>query len=145
MDREQIKRVHSLAQLDRDAVGVYNEALKHVKDEDVKTHFVEFRDEHDHHVGKLGEAVVRLGGADAVLKVDAMGVVAEWVTAFRSILGEKGPLHAMAWAESYHNTRYKEAASWDVGDADLSAQLRTFYSEEQRHLSYIEEKLAART
>ena len=144
MDTAQIKRVHALAQMDRDAVGVYNEALRHVKDEDVKSQFIEFRDEHEHHVTKLMEAVGRLGGEDDILKVDMMGVVVEWVTAFRSILGEKGPLHAMHFAETYRNSKYKEAASWDMGDADLASQLQTFYSQEQRHLSYIDERLAVR-
>ena len=145
MDEGQVKRVHSLAQLDRDAVSVYDEALKHVDDDDTKAHFVEFRDEHAHHVTKLSEAIVRLGGPEPELKVDLMGIVADWVTAFRSILGEKGPLHAMHSAESYHNSRYKEAASWDIGDSDLSSELQTFYSEEQRHMSYVEDKLAAKT
>ena len=144
MDEGQIKRVHSLAQLDRDAMSVYDEALKHVHDDDVTEHFTEFRDEHAHHVTKLSAAIVRLGGPEPDLKVDLMGIVADWVTAFRSILGEKGPLHAMHFAESHHNSRYKEAASWDIGDSDLSSELNTFYSEEQRHLSYIEEKLAAK-
>ena len=51
----------------------------------------------------------------------------------------------MHFAETYHNSRYKDAVGWDLGDTDLSSQLQTFYSEEQRHLSYIEGKLAART
>lgn len=144
MDEAQVKRVHSLAQLDRDAVSVYDAALKHVSDEDVREHFVEFRDEHQHHVTKLSEAVVRLGGPELDLDVDAMGVVADWVIAFRSMLTEKGPLHAMHSAEKYHNTRYKEAVTWDIGDSDLSSELQTFYSEEQRHLSFIEEKLGVR-
>jgi hypothetical protein len=143
VDEAQVKRLHSLAQLDTDAVGVYNEALKHVSEQDVKEHYIEFRDEHQHHVTRLSEAIVRLGGAEHAFKVDAMGVVADWVIAFRSMLGERGPLHAMNWAEGYHNTRYKEAATWDVGDADLNSDLQIFYAQEQRHLSYIEEKLHA--
>jgi hypothetical protein len=61
---------------------------------------------------------------------------------FRSMLGEKGPLHAMHTAEGYHNSRYKEAASWDVGDADLATQLQAFYVEEQHNLSFIDDRLA---
>ena len=144
MDKEQIKRVHSLAQLDRDAVSVYDEALKHVTDDDVKTHFIEFRDEHARHVTKLSDAIVRLGGEAPDLKVDLMGVVADWVVAFRSMLGDKGPLHAMHMAESYHTTRYKEAAGWAIEDADLMSELQTFYSEEQRHLKYCDERLSVR-
>ena len=141
MDEAQIKRLHALAQLDTDAVAVYDEALKRESDQDVKEHFIEFRTEHQHHVTRLSEGIVRLGGEQPDFKVDAMGVVADWVIAFRSMLGDKGPLHAMHWAEGYHNTRYKEAAEWDIADMDLASDLKIFYAEEQRHLSYIEEKL----
>jgi hypothetical protein len=57
------------------------------------------------------------------------------------MMGEKGPLHAMHFAETYHNRRYKEAVGWVVDDANLSSELQAFYGEEQRHLSYIEEHL----
>ena len=50
MNEELVKKLTSLAQLDRDAMSVYEEALKHVTDDDVKTHFTEFHDEHSHHV-----------------------------------------------------------------------------------------------
>lgn len=142
MDELLLKNLHSLAQLDRDAVGVYGEVLSHITDADVKEHFVEFRDEHQHHVDQLSAAIVRHGEAAPDLKVDLMGTVAEWIVAFRSMLGEKGPLHAMHMAETYHNSRYREAAAWDVDDEALAALLQTFYVEEQRHLSFIDGKLA---
>jgi Domain of unknown function (DUF2383) len=144
MDEDLLKKLHSLAQLDRDAVAVYDDALSRVTDMDVKTHFTEFRDEHEHHVTEISAAITRLGGTVTELKVDAMGTVAEWVVKFRSMMGEKGPLHAMHTAESYHNSRYKEAVGWVVEDADLSSELQAFYGEEQRHLKYIEERLAVK-
>ena len=45
-----------------------------------------------------------------------MGVVADWIVSFRSMLGEKGP---------------------------LAAQLKAFYEDEQDHLRFVDEKLAA--
>jgi hypothetical protein len=87
--------------------------------------------------------IVRLGGPTPELKVDLMGTVADWIVSFRSMLGEKGPLHAMHMAETYHNRRYKEASTWSVGDETLAVQLKVFYEDEQRHLRFIDEKLAA--
>lgn len=137
-----LKELHSLAQLDRDAVSVYAEALPHVSDAGVKEHFTTFANEHQRHVEELSAAIVRMGGTAPELKVDMMGMVAEWIVSFRSMMGEKGPLHAMHMAETYHNSRYKEAAAWEVGDEALAAQLQTFFVEEQRHLSFVNEKLA---
>ena len=141
MDEELLKKLHSLAQLDRDAVAVYGEALPHVTDADVKQNFTDFANEHQHHVDALSESIVRLGGAAPELSVDAMGMVADWIVSFRSMLGEKGPLHAMHMAESYHNSRYKEAASWSLDDA-LAAQIKAFYGQEQHHLAFIDAKLS---
>ena len=144
MDEGMMKKLHSLAQLDRDAVSVYAEAMPHVTDADVKEHYTQFANEHQHHVEELSAAIVRLGGSPLELKVDAMGMVADWITSFRSMMGEKGPLHAMHFAETYHNSRYKEASSWDVGDDALAAQLLAFYGEEQGHLSFINDRLAVK-
>jgi rubrerythrin len=142
MNEDLLKKVVSLAQLDRDAMGVYDDALKHTaSDEDVDSHFKEFRDEHENHVAELSAAIVRLGGTAPELGVDAMGRVAEWVTALRSMGGPNGALHALRTAEKYHNSRYEEAATWDVDDADLKATLARFLAEEKRHLAFIEGRL----
>jgi len=141
MTDDVMKKLRSLAQLDRDATSVYGEALKHVEDEDVKTQFTEFRDEHEHHVNEISAAVLRLGGQAVEPEVDAMGHVADWFTAFRAMGGQRGALHAMHTAEKYHNSRYADAVTWDVGDSALQLTLERFYTEEKRHLEFVENKL----
>lgn len=41
-----------------------------------------------------------------------------------------------------HNSRYKEAASWDVGDAELAGRIEAFYADEREQLGFMNEKLA---
>jgi rubrerythrin len=142
MDKELIKQLHSLAQLDRDAVSVYGEALLYVKDEEITVRFTAFQAEHQYHVDQLSAAMEELGAHRHKIHLDAMGAVADWVISVRSIFGEKGPLHAMHMAEEIHNTRYKEAAAWSVEDEKLAGKLQQFYGDEQHHLSYIDAKLA---
>ena len=142
MEENLLKNLHALAQLDRDAVGAYDDALERVTDDAVKEHFTEFRGEHMNHVEKLSRSIERLGGTAPQLEVVMMGMVAEWIVSFRSMMGEKGPLHAMHIAETYHNSRYAEAASWNVGDDELAALIQTFYGDEKEHLRYIDEMLA---
>lgn len=135
-----INRLASLAQLDRDAVGVYDEALEHVTDDDVRSAFQRFRGEHEYHAVTLGAAIESLGGRmpeDA----DAMGRMAEWVTSVRSRGGTEGALQAMETAEHLHNRRYKEAIGWDVGDETLAFDIRRFAGDERRHLDYVEARL----
>jgi uncharacterized protein (TIGR02284 family) len=142
MTDDLMKKLTSLAQLDRDATSVYDEALKHVTDEDVRTTFTDFRDEHEHHVTEISAAVERMGGQPLDLKVDAMGHMADWFAAFRSMGGQTGALKAMHTAEKYHNSRYAETLTWSIGDKDLADTLARFYAEEQRHLAYVDAKLA---
>lgn len=136
-----LRRLEDLAQLDTDAVQVYAEALEHVKDEDVRKEFERFQGEHKYHASTLSDTIVRLGGTKPDLKVDLMGRVADWVTAFRSMIGTKGPLHAMKTAENYHNKHYGEAAEWDVGDEEVATMLKRFFGDEKRHLAFVEERL----
>lgn len=142
MERDDLlKRLDSLAQLDRDAVSIYDEALEHVTDDEVRTKFQEFRGEHEYHAKTLEEAITRLGGEARELEVDAMGRVADWVTSIRSLGGTKGALHALRTAERYHNRRYGEALEWSVEDTDLVESLRRFRDDERRQLEYVEARI----
>jgi len=144
MDDEVRKKLISLAQLDKDAVAAYNDALRDVHDDEVRENFADFRDEHEHHATVISTAIERLGLKMPQLKVDTVGHFAEWVVSFQSALGEKGPLHAMRTAETYHNARYKAAIDWQIDDQDLAASIRAFYAEEQHHLAFMEERLRVR-
>lgn len=141
--KELIGKLESLVQLDTDAVHVYDEALEHVTDDEVRGRFEHFKGEHRFHSEKLSEIIVRLGGDRPDLEVDTAGHVAEWVTAIRSRRGTEGALHAMKTAEKYHNRRYHDATTWDAGDEGVTALLRQFDADEQRHLAYIEDRLMA--
>lgn len=138
MDEQTLKKLADLAQLDMDAVGVYDEAVGHVDDDEIKTRFNQFRDEHAHHVMVLSEQIERLGGTAPKSRVDFTGRMAEFMTTIRSMGGTRGALHAMRSAERYHNSRYQTATTWKLGDKPLEDTLLAFYSEEQRHLAFME-------
>jgi hypothetical protein len=139
--KDLVKKLESLAQLDTDAVRVYDEALEHTKDDAVSSAFREFQSEHRYHAERLSDEIVRLGGEKPDLKVDLAGHLADWVTAIRSARGTEGALHAMQTAEKYHNRHYGEAVTWDVGDDEAATLLRRFDDDEKRHLAFVEEHL----
>ena len=142
MNDDLIKNLISLAQLDRDATSVYDDALKHVTDDDLRMALTDFRDEHEHHITQISAGIVRLGGQPLEFKVDMMGHAADWFTTLRSVTGQHGALEALRTAEKYHNKRYGEAVTWDVSDSDLRRELGEFFAEEKHHLSYVEGKLS---
>ena len=142
MERDDLlRKLHSLAQLDIDAVAVYDEALEHTTDSDVATAFGEFQGEHRYHASQLLDVIERFGGERPVLQVDLIGRLADWVAALRSHRGTEGALHALETAERYHNRRYGEAVEWDVGDPDLAKMLRQFDDDEKRHLLFVRDRL----
>jgi rubrerythrin len=146
MDKNDLmKKLSSLAQLDRDAVSVYDEAIKHVEDDDVLMKFKEFQAQHDYHAKSLVLAIEKRGGVPPELDLDFMGRMADWVTNLRSRRGTEGALHAMKSAEDYHNKRYTETHGWDTGDAELHDMLEQFHGDEKMHLDYVEQRLNALT
>jgi rubrerythrin len=136
-----MKNLTSLAQMDRDATSVYDEALKHVEHEEVKTRFMEFKAEHEQHVAAISAAIAGPGGGSPEFKVDLLGHLADWLTAFRGMQGERGALAAMRMGERHHNTRYEEAMKWDIADPEFASLLRRFYADEKRHLAFMESQL----
>ncbi len=134
-------KLASLGQLDFDAVSVYSEALQHVRDDDVRAAFEQFQADHKYHAEQWGAVVERLGGERPEPKVDLMGQMADWVTALRSRGGTVGALHALLTAEHFHNSRYGQAAEWDVADEEIAALLKRFLGDEKHHLAFIEEHL----
>lgn len=141
MDDATLHKLADLAQLDTDAVAVYREALGQVDDDETKQALTGFRDEHLHHATVISEALVRLGQKAPKERVDMVGYLAEFVTQVRSLRGTRGALHALRSAEQYHNKRYEAAAAWEIDDEQLKTSILTFYSEEQRHLAYVETQL----
>jgi rubrerythrin len=142
MEEDLQKKLTGLAQLDTDAVTVYDEAMKHVTDDEVKTNLQGFRAEHDFHAKQLSETINRMWGVTPELKVDVMGHMADWFTSMRSMGGTEGALHALKTAEGYHNTKYREATMWDT-DEELRNMLDRFYQNEKHHLEYVEAHLKA--
>lgn len=141
MDVSVLKKVSDLVQLDLDAVSVYNEAIGHVDDEEIKARFVQFRDEHQNHVTVLTSEIERLGGKAPKVGIDLIGRVADLVTQVRSMGGTRGALHAMRTAEKVHNSRYEAATKWEIDDQKLLDTLLSFFSEEQRHLAFMESNI----
>lgn len=144
MERKELfDKLHDLAQMDFDAVRVYDEALEHVTDAEVRRQFEIFRGEHKVHATQLGELIAQAGGQVPQLRVDVMGHFADWATAIRGMRGTEGALHAMRTAEKYHNRRYATAAEWDVGDATIAETLGRYREDERRHLEFVESRLGA--
>lgn len=141
MERQEvIDRLNSLIQLDVDAVEAYEQAIKHVKHDDIRMRLAEFQEDHRGHIQNLTAAVRRLDGQPVKESPDLRGYLLEGFTALRSISGTKGALEAMESNEKLTNRRYSEAVDLDLPD-ELRKLVRSNLADEQRHIQYIEEVL----
>jgi len=134
-------KLFGLAQLDQDAVAMYETALRHVTDEQARTAFRQFQKEHTQHLDELVAVIHHIGWATPQFRVDLKGHVEKAVASTRGVTGTSGSIHAVWMAEKFHNRRYREAAEWDVDDPQLAALLEKFDKDEKRHLAFAEERI----
>lgn len=139
-NQEQVKKLTKLVQLDIDAVEAYKQAIKNIDHADIRNTLTEFCHDHEKHISRLSTAITRLGGKAPEQKQDIKGFFIEGFTAVRSLTGTEGALKAMRTNEELTNHTYSDAMSWDV-DADIKQIIADGYSDEKRHLAYVESVL----
>ncbi|MGA8180340.1 MAG: DUF2383 domain-containing protein [Desulfobacterales bacterium] len=141
-EKDLIKAISNLVQLDIDAVHAYDQAVKEVDDPIIKERLLKFQEEHRNHISSLAEHIRNLGGQPPGKSKDFKGYVIEAFAAIRSFTGLKGALKAMRITEEITNRYYGEVVSWEA-PAEVKEALRTYFSEEKIHLDYIISNLQA--
>lgn len=133
--------IHSLIELDHDAIEAYSTAISRVEDAQIRRALEDFRGDHVRHVHELGKALRELG-REAPSGADVKAVLAQGKVVLGTISGDKGILRAMRSNEKDTNRAYERATNRDDLSTDLARLLSDNLSDERRHLSWIEEKLS---
>jgi len=139
---KQIEELNELIQYDHDAVGAYTSAIDDIKEPQVRDPLVRFRSDHERHVRNLSEIVIRLGG-QPVERPDFKGILRKTMTKVAALAGTEGTLKAMKSNEEVLNKTYAHHLSLDFPD-DIKEVIRGNYSDEQRHLAWVEQALQTR-
>lgn len=137
-NKEIVARLNDLIQLDVDAVEAYSHAIKHLEYGDISKRLLDFQDDHRTHIRNLTEMVQHLGGKPVKPTPDLKGYLIEGFTALMSASGSIGAMEAMKANEILTTKKYSQAAALDLPE-ELKKVILTHYSQEQRHLQYIEE------
>ena len=137
-----IEVLSKLAQVDIDALHVYNQASKEVEDEVIRGRIEEFRSDHRKHIDILSGEIRTLGGNPPELSRDFKGFVIEGFTALRSLTGMKAALKALKTTEKITCRYYGEAIPKDLPDP-VKDILRKHFSDEKVHLDYFDSNLHA--
>ncbi len=138
MATKKIEKLRSLAQLDVDAIGTYDAALKRIDVPVLKERLTEFRGDHVRHVQELNDLIAKLGGERVEEKADLKGTILKGFTAATSMMGNEAALLAMVGNEELTTNTYKAALKFEWNDQERSLITRN-YNDEQRHLAWIKE------
>ena len=135
-------RLNNLIALDIDAVGAYEAAINRIDVESLRMSLREFQQDHERHIRDLTRVVVSLGGTPRT-KPDVKGFILKGFTAVTSMMGNEAALQAMRGNELLTNRTYQAALEVEWGD-EARAIIERNYSDEQRHLAFIENALRTR-
>ncbi len=135
---KQLTKLRDLAQLDVDAIGLYEAAIQRIDVPVVREKLMEFRADHARHVQDLKVAIVKLGGTQIEEKPDVKGSILRGFTAISSMMGTQPALIAMIGNEELNNRSYQSALKLDWLP-DERALIEKNHSDEQRHLAWIKQ------
>ena len=138
-----IERLNNLIALDHDAVGAYEAAINRIDVESLRMSLRGFQADHERHIQDLSRVVKQLGGTPRT-KPDAKGFILKGFTAVTSMMGNEAALQAMRGNELLTNRTYRMALDEEWSD-ETRAIIERNFSDEQRHLAFIEQALRNRT
>jgi uncharacterized protein (TIGR02284 family) len=137
------EELSELIRFDYDAIGAYTTAIDDIKEAAVRDPLVRFREDHERHVVELSAIVRRLGGTPPD-KPDFKGFMRKTMTKVAGLGGTEGTLKAMKSNEEVLNKTYSHHLTFEW-PADIRAVIERNYSDEKRHLTWVEQALQTRT
>ncbi len=137
-----VKTLNALIALDFDAIEAYEAAIARLKGESDKVQLTRFLGDHQRHVVDLTPLVEDFGG-EPTTKADFKRALTKGKVVLAGIAGDHAVLEAMKSNEETTTKTYRSA----IEQRDLPLQARAIlernFSDEQRHLAWLEQRLAS--
>lgn len=135
-----MKAIQELVELDYDAVGAYESAIKNLDTQEYKIKLEEFKQDHKRHITELSAFLERHkekvpSGPDNTKKLLAKGKVE-----IASLLGDQTILSAMLSNEEDTNTAYSRMNSrvGESNDAEIARIISNGLADEKKHKHWLE-------
>lgn len=138
-----INRLNDLLMLDHDAVDAYEQAISRINNTYAREKLREFQSDHRRHITDLTECIRDLGGAPQNRR-DVKGFFIKGMTAIQSMMSDEMALKAMQTNENLTNSKYRDALNDVSMPEEVADVVRRNYSDEQRHLAWINQALQQR-
>ncbi|HEY3318072.1 MAG TPA: ferritin-like domain-containing protein [Coriobacteriia bacterium] len=140
--RLQIEHLGRLLHVEVHAVSAYDGAIERIRDEGRRRHLEGMRDDHERHVIDITELLREMGEPAPGPTPEVERLFAPAMSALKNGSADDDVLHAMRMNEQVLAHEYANARGWGVG-LQVHDLLARNDADEQRHLSAIEEMLAA--
>ena len=134
MDNKQlIRELELLLQVNRDAVRVYDTAIAKMDDSDVKNDLKTIREEHSRHINALSKLIDELGGPEPLSELPAFDIdISGTASAIDDATTTHQILDALSQMEEIATGRYKEVVK-NTFSGHIKDLLKDMYDDEKRH------------
>jgi hypothetical protein len=140
MNRDVVRRLQALRQLDHDVIHAYERAIERVDIITIRIALDAFRRDHERDVFELSRVLVDDGEPHREPRRRWKGVVHEVRTVLQSATGTRGALEALHRTESRTHLAIDELLDEDLPPG-VRAMLERDRADEARHLAFLERAL----
>jgi uncharacterized protein (TIGR02284 family) len=142
VDKKLIDQLNKLIELEFDAIGAYEEAVKRLESRELAATLDTFLADHRRHLTELTEAVLRLGGRPKT-KGDAKGILTKGKVVLGDIVGDRGIIKAMDSNEKETNAKYEAALKLRGLPPNVLSLLERALDDERTHKRWTEAQVKA--
>jgi uncharacterized protein (TIGR02284 family) len=132
--------LNALIELDLDAIEAYEAAIARLKDDGDKLQLGQFLEDHRRHVDDLTPLVLEVGGRPATTP-DFKRVLTKGRVVIMGVAGDLGVLEAMKTNEEATTRAYDKAGTSGELPLEARAVVERNYSDEMRHLAWLEQRV----
>lgn len=142
VDTKLVDQLNKLIELEYDAIGAYEEAVKRLESRTLASTLDSFLTDHRRHLTELTEEVIRLGGKPKT-SGDAKRVLTKGKVVLGDIIGDRGIIQAMDSNEKVTNHKYEEALKMRGLPSTVLTILERALDDERTHKRWTEAQVKA--
>ncbi|MFZ2448117.1 MAG: ferritin-like domain-containing protein [Syntrophobacteraceae bacterium] len=143
-DFDMAKELSELVELDIEAAHAYGQAITIVTEPGIRDRLARFQKDHERHIEQLSAVIRALDAEPPAYAWDLKSTQPEEVAPIAGMMGTEGTISTMKTKEVFANKTYREAQHLSF-TPNIGELVRRNYQDEQVHLNYLEEVLAARS
>lgn len=137
-----IDTLTELHQLEVDANNAYEEAIKRFRDPEIKTTFLDFKQDHENHLDEIETLLAAMNTPVPKRSKDFKGFLIESMTILRSSISDEQALKAMKQNEETVYDKYEKCLE-KIGfqNSEVKLMIQSALNDESKHYDYILSKL----